>query len=89
MPVGPMRIVVGLIEKGYRLMGIMGTRSRILANSGQAPSPIIPPVTKAIIDKSRRKATRKSGIATPKPDMDIIRERLKIAEKLSKEMRDE
>ena len=32
-------------------MGIMGTRSRILANSGQAPSPIIPPVTRAIIDK--------------------------------------
>ena len=31
----------------------------------------------------------KSGIATPKPDMDIIRERLKVAEKLSREMRDE
>jgi phage-related protein len=31
----------------------------------------------------------KSGIATPKPDRDIIRDRLKIAEKLSKEMRDE
>jgi len=31
----------------------------------------------------------KSGIAIPKPDMDIIRERLKIAEKLSQEMRDE
>jgi len=31
----------------------------------------------------------KSGIATPKPDLDIIRERLKIAEKLSLEMRDE
>jgi len=31
----------------------------------------------------------KSGIATPKPDMDIIRERLKIAEKFSQEMQDE
>lgn len=31
----------------------------------------------------------KRGIATPKPDIDIIRERLKIAEKLAKEMRDE
>ena len=31
----------------------------------------------------------KSGIATPKPDMEIIRERLKVAEKLSQEMRDE
>jgi len=31
----------------------------------------------------------KSGIATPKPDMDIIRERLKVAEKLSQEMRNE
>jgi phage-related protein len=31
----------------------------------------------------------KSGIATPKPDIDIIRERLKVAEKLSQEMRDE
>jgi phage-related protein len=31
----------------------------------------------------------KRGIATPKRDMDIIRERLKIAEKLSQEMRDE
>jgi phage-related protein len=31
----------------------------------------------------------KSGIATPKPDMDIIRARLKVAEKLSREMRDE
>ena len=30
----------------------------------------------------------KCGIATPKPEMDIIRERLKVAEKLSKEMRD-
>ncbi len=31
----------------------------------------------------------KSGIATPKPDMGIIRERLKVAEKLAQEMRDE
>jgi phage-related protein len=31
----------------------------------------------------------KSGIATPKPDLDIIRARLKAAEKLSQEMRDE
>jgi phage-related protein len=31
----------------------------------------------------------KSGIATPKQDMDIIRERLKVAGKLSQEMRDE
>lgn len=31
----------------------------------------------------------KSGIATPKPDLDIIRERLRVAEKLSLEMRDE
>ena len=30
----------------------------------------------------------KDGIATPKPEMDIIRERLKVAEKLSQEMRD-
>ena len=29
------------------------------------------------------------GIATPKPDLDIIRERLKVAEQLVKEMRDE
>jgi len=28
------------------------------------------------------------GIATPKPDLDIIRERLKVAEQLVKEMRD-
>ena len=31
----------------------------------------------------------KRGIATPKPDMDIIRERLKVAEKLAQRMRDE
>ena len=31
----------------------------------------------------------KGGIATPKSDMDIIRERLKVAGKLSQEMRDE
>lgn len=31
----------------------------------------------------------KKGISTPKPDMDIIRARLKVAERLSKEMRDE
>ena len=30
----------------------------------------------------------KHGIATPKPDLDIIRERLKIAEQMVKEMRD-
>jgi len=30
----------------------------------------------------------KHGIATPKPDIDIIRERLKVAEQLVKEMRD-
>jgi len=30
----------------------------------------------------------KGGIATPKPEMDIIRARLKVAEKLSQEMRD-
>lgn len=28
------------------------------------------------------------GVATPKPDIDIIRERLKVAEQLVKEMRD-
>ena len=42
LPVGPTRTLTGLIEKGYRLMGIMGTRSRILANSGQALSPRFP-----------------------------------------------
>jgi phage-related protein len=31
----------------------------------------------------------KSGIATPKPDMEIIRERLKVAEKFSQEMRND
>ena len=31
----------------------------------------------------------KSGIATPKPDIDIIRERLKVAEIFSREMRNE
>lgn len=31
----------------------------------------------------------KSGIATPKTDFDIIRERMKVAEKLSLEMRNE
>jgi phage-related protein len=30
----------------------------------------------------------KSGIATPKVDMDIIRTRLKVAEALAKELRD-
>jgi len=30
----------------------------------------------------------KRGIATPKPDLDIIRERLKVAEQMVKEMRD-
>jgi len=30
----------------------------------------------------------KQGIATPKPDLDIIRERLKAAEQMVKEMRD-
>jgi phage-related protein len=31
----------------------------------------------------------KSGIATPKPDLDIIRDRLKVAEQLAREMKDE
>ena len=31
----------------------------------------------------------KRGIATPKPDIDIVRERLKVAEKMAQEMRDE
>ena len=31
----------------------------------------------------------KSGIATPKEDMNIIRARLKVAEALAKELRDE
>ena len=30
----------------------------------------------------------KHGIETPKPDLDIIRERLKVAEQMVKEMRD-
>ncbi|MCR4301743.1 MAG: hypothetical protein NUV51_09040 [Sulfuricaulis sp.] len=30
----------------------------------------------------------KQGMATPKPDLDIIRERLKVAEQMVKEMRD-
>lgn len=31
----------------------------------------------------------KSCIATPKPDLDIIRDRLKVAEQLAREMKDE
>ncbi|MFY9260872.1 MAG: type II toxin-antitoxin system RelE/ParE family toxin [Gallionella sp.] len=31
----------------------------------------------------------KSGIATPKPDLDIIRDRLKVAEQLAREMKNE
>lgn len=31
----------------------------------------------------------KRGIATPKPDMNIIRERLKVAEQVAQEIRDE
>ena len=58
LPVGPTRTLIGLIEKGYRFMGIMGnlgTRSQFLRKLGHVPGlphvPIIPPVTKAIIDK--------------------------------------
>jgi hypothetical protein len=54
LPVGPIRIVAGLIETGYRVMGIMGnlgTRSQFKGKLGQAPSPRFPPVTRAIIDK--------------------------------------
>jgi phage-related protein len=32
---------------------------------------------------------RKRGVATPKPDMNIIRERLKVAEQVAQEIRDE
>jgi nucleoside-diphosphate-sugar epimerase len=49
LPVGPTRTLIDLIEKGYRLMGNLGTRSQFLAKLGHVP--IIPPVTKAIIDK--------------------------------------
>lgn len=56
LPVGPTRGLVGLVEKASR--GIVGTRSRILANSGHVPtipgqalSPTIPLVTRAMIDK--------------------------------------
>jgi UDP-glucose 4-epimerase len=49
LPVGPTLGLVGLVEKGIR--GIMRTRSRILANSGQAPSPIIPLAIRAMIEK--------------------------------------
>jgi phage-related protein len=31
----------------------------------------------------------KTGIATPKPDMDLIRERLKVAARRAKELKDE
>ena len=47
LPLGPIRIVAGFIETGYRVMGIvagnLGTRLRHV--------PIITPVTKAMIDK--------------------------------------
>ncbi len=49
LPVGPMRVVAGLIETGYRVMGIMGTRSQFLAKLGQVPT--IPPITRETIDK--------------------------------------
>ena len=53
LPLGPTRTLIGLIEKGYRLMGIMGgivgTRSQFLRKLGHVP--IIPLVTRAIIDK--------------------------------------
>jgi len=42
------------VSRGVR--GIMGTRSRILANSGQAPSPIIPLVTQEMINKYTERA---------------------------------
>ena len=59
LPVGPIRIVAGLIEKGYRVMGIvagnLGTRSRsfdkLRMRGLLGHVPIIPPVTKAMIDK--------------------------------------
>ena len=49
LPVGSIRMVAGLIETGYRVMGILGTRSRILANSGHVHR--IPPVTRETVDK--------------------------------------
>jgi hypothetical protein len=38
---------------------------------------------------SSKKEKSKSGIATPKADIEIIRARLKVAETIAKEMRDE
>jgi hypothetical protein len=45
--------LIGLIEKGYRLMDNLGTRSQFLRKLGHVPrlSARIPPVTQAIIDK--------------------------------------
>ncbi|MBU2262981.1 MAG: hypothetical protein KKF02_13865, partial [Proteobacteria bacterium] len=60
LPVGPIRIVAGLVETGCRVMGIMGgivgTRSQFLRKLGHIPTipghvPIIPPVTTEMIDK--------------------------------------
>ncbi len=53
LPVGPIRIVAGLVETGCRVMGIMGgivgTRSQFLRKLGHVPT--IPLVTREIIDK--------------------------------------
>ena len=49
LPVRPIRVMAGLIETGYRVMGIMGTRSQFLAKLGHVPT--IPPVTRETVDK--------------------------------------
>jgi len=49
LPVGPTLGLVGLVEKGCHVMRIMGTRSRILANSGHVPT--ISLAIRAMIEK--------------------------------------
>jgi hypothetical protein len=40
-------------------------------------------------EAARIQKKSKTGIATPKPDMDLIRERLKVAARRAKELKDE
>jgi nucleoside-diphosphate-sugar epimerase len=58
LPIGPVLVLVSLVEKVWHVVRIMGTRSRILANSGhvpiipgQAPPPTSPLAIRAMIEK--------------------------------------
>ncbi|MDR2710904.1 MAG: type II toxin-antitoxin system RelE/ParE family toxin [Burkholderiales bacterium] len=73
------------VLKGFGGAGILGVIKNDIGGTYRAVYTVRFEEAVFVLHCFQKKSTH--GIATPKPDMDIIRARLKIAEKMAQELR--